>query len=80
MKDKIYTEILRVDFEENVKNVLKDLIGKSLKQAEKIAQAQNLLLRITKNDDEYIVCSCEYRSDRINIELKDGKVVKAMVS
>lgn len=51
------------------------LIGMTEDAAVKMVEASGLTARITGRDDESFICTCDYRLDRINFVIKNGKVV-----
>lgn len=37
------------------------------------------VIRVTCKDGEFFIGTCDFRMDRVNIEINDGKVVKASI-
>jgi hypothetical protein len=58
---------------------MKDIIGKTVKEAEEIAFSLGLTVRLTRLDEDKFVGTCDLRMDRVNVEIEKGKVVKAYV-
>lgn len=60
--------------------MVNDFIGKSKKTAQDIAEKRNMIFRLIQSDDEsFFPYPEDTRHDRVCIELKNGKVVKATI-
>lgn len=58
----------------------KDYLGLTKKGAQNKAEAENLIFRLIKIDgEEFLPYPTDERTDRICIEIEDGKVVTASV-
>lgn len=52
------------------------LIGKTIKEASKIALEKKCFIAVTKSDGEFYMGTQDNREDRVNVELEKGVVVK----
>ena len=52
------------------------IIGMKVEDAMKFAKDKNVAVRISKEDNKLLGLTMDYISDRINLEVKKGKVVK----
>jgi hypothetical protein len=52
-------------------------IGKSEKEARKIASNNSQTIRLTRVDEERYMVTMDFRMDRVNIELDNGIVTSA---
>lgn len=53
-----------------------DIIGKNINEARGIATSKGLTIRVMEEDGESYVGTCDFRPDRINVVVKEGKVVE----
>lgn len=53
--------------------------GKSIQEAEKLTAERGLTLRVIAEDGIPYAATCDYRLDRINVELIDSRVVNASI-
>lgn len=59
--------------------LLANLLGKTEQEAIQIIQAEKMVIRVLKEDDKCFFESCDHHTDRVNLHLKDGKVVKTYI-
>jgi len=52
------------------------LIGMPVKEARTLCEEVGVRLRITKQDQQAFVGTCEYDTDRVNVRVENGKVAK----
>lgn len=52
------------------------LVGKSIGFAHEYCQAENLECRVIVNDEKHFVITHDYHPDRLNLEVKEGIVIK----
>lgn len=71
--------IAGIEQEPNQEAVNEALNGLTREQAETAAEAAGYTVRVVREDDESFVMTMDYRTDRINIELDDGRVTRAYV-
>lgn len=57
---------------------LEKLIGIPVFEAEKILKQSGKILRIIKNDDENFCVTCEYRENRVNVEVEQGTITNVL--
>lgn len=55
----------------------KQVIGLSEKEAIELAKKYNYVIRVTAEDGEYFLGTCDWREDRINVTLDRGKITSA---
>lgn len=55
------------------------LVGLTVAQAEQRAEAAHKTTRVAVRDGEHVALTMDYRSDRINLIVDDGKVTTATV-
>ncbi len=55
----------------------KTLIGLTEKKARAKIERWGMIVRIMRQDEEYSGGDCRYRTDRINLEIDNGKITKA---
>lgn len=55
------------------------LIGKTLEEAEAILQPLDMHLRITYEDGVSQMCTCDYRTDRVDVSLAHNKITAAFI-
>ena len=61
----------------NYNEILEKIIGLNEFESKKIAQENAYTYRVTKEDDNGYIITCDFRIDRINVELYNGLVTKA---
>jgi len=61
-----------------MKNI-KEIIGKTEEEAEEIAKEEGMHLRLMRKDEKSFCVTCEFRPDRINIEVEKDKIADAYV-
>lgn len=54
-----------------------EVIGMEKQAAIDLIKGQGLKCRVRSEDGESFIGTCDYRMDRINLHIEDGKVVKA---
>lgn len=64
---------------EEIKSVSDSIIGLDIVDAEYMAKKKGLLIRPMCVDGQELLGTCDYRPNRLNIEVNDGKV-SAVVS
>lgn len=60
---------------EELEAKIKDL---DLEQANMIVEEEGKILRVTKQDDNFLICTCDYCTHRVNVEVVKNKVVKIL--
>jgi hypothetical protein len=58
----------------NKKKFVNPLMGRTEKWAEEWALKNGFSLRVTQRDDKFFICTRDFRTDRVNIKVKNGKV------
>lgn len=53
------------------------LAGATKEEARSAAEREGLKFRVRKEDGRAFVGTCDYRRDRVNVEIESGKVVRA---
>jgi len=53
------------------------VLQKQKEEAIQILESQNLKVRITREDKQYFIGTCEIDADRVNLEIDEGIVVNA---
>ena len=61
-----------------MKNI-NEIIGKTEKEAEEIAKEEGMHLRLMRKDKKSFCGTCDFRTDRINIEVEEDKISDAYV-
>lgn len=61
------------------KELLNNLIGKTEDEAKVISFNAKYVIRTVRIDDNYILCTTDYRTDRINIEIDKNLVTNSYV-
>ena len=61
------------------KEVVNDVLGKKLEDAQKICKEHGFKCNIVREDIHNYVITCDFRFDRINVELDDGRVTNASI-
>jgi hypothetical protein len=51
------------------------IIGLDVDQARYILQQHGMWLRVMQKDGEHLMGTCDFRSDRLNVAVEDGKVI-----
>jgi hypothetical protein len=59
--------------------IIVQIVGKTLDQAKALCESAGMRLRITREDGEAKIVTMDYRTDRVNVHLENGKVVKATI-
>lgn len=59
----------------NLEDKIKNL---DLEQAKTIVKEEGKTLRVTKQDNDFLICTCDYCTHRINVEVVKNKVVKIL--
>lgn len=57
----------------------KALVGLSKEEAEKVIVSHGMFSRVTCEDGKWFLGAADVRPDRVNLELKGGKVVNAAI-
>lgn len=52
------------------------LIGKKIDDARTMADRYDYVIRLVKRNGVALVCTCDYRTNRINVEIVDDVVTK----
>ena len=55
------------------------VIGQSLTEAEDLCQENGVKLRLVERDGEHFIVTMDYRTDRVNVHVRDGIVTDARV-
>lgn len=58
------------------KGLDRDFIGKAEAEATRLAEEREVAIRVMKRDDEAMIGTADYRTDRVNLEIRDGVVVR----
>lgn len=53
------------------------LVGQTVEEAQRLARAQGYKFRIIVQDGKSFFVTADYRTDRVNVEVAAGKVVRA---
>lgn len=53
-----------------------NLVGMTVSDARNVLKQRGLALRVTVEDGSPYMLTMDYRRDRVNVEVKDGKVVR----
>jgi len=63
----------------NLSNTMsyRELVGKTEEEARKFCEENKFKFRIVKKDGQNFLGTCDYRLDRVNVEIKDGIVTVA---
>ena len=56
-----------------------EVVGMTLEEATKLIEGDGFISRVVEKDGEFYPITAELRQDRINLSLKDNKVVNATV-
>lgn len=62
---------------EPVNDLVNEIIGKNETESRTIANHNGYDYRVTRSDNVSYVVTCDFRTDRINVEMTDGLVTKA---
>ncbi len=54
-----------------------NVIGLTFESAQEIAKQENSSLRLVEKDGEKMMGICDFKMSRINVEVVDGKIVRA---
>lgn len=65
---------------EKAKDLAVSVLGKALDEAKKLIEGEGCAMRIASQDGESNMMTMDFRSDRINLDIEDGKVVSASVN
>ena len=60
-----------------MQDTFEEVVGKTTKEALKIIRNNGLIARTMREDKEGFMGTCEYRPDRVNLEIDKGVVTKA---
>jgi len=52
-------------------------IGLNLQEAKQLAAANNVQLRVAKQEGKMFLLSADFRTDRVNVEIEKGKIILA---
>jgi hypothetical protein len=55
------------------------VIGKTVDEAKALCESANMRLRITRTDGVAHIVTMDYRTDRVNVHVENGKVTKATI-
>ncbi len=58
---------------------LNTLVGLEQSEAESKITTENMVCRVVAQDDKTFTRTMDYRTDRVNLAIKDGKVVEAKI-
>jgi hypothetical protein len=53
-----------------------EIIGKTIAEANAICEVNGYMMRIMEQDGESLIGTCELRSNRINVAVLNGNVIK----
>jgi hypothetical protein len=53
---------------------MEEIIGATISEAQELMTENTI--RVSVRDGEHLVLTCDYRSDRINVETQDDTIVK----
>jgi len=62
-----------------VKDVVVNLVGKSYSEAESLCKEHKIALRIRSRNGVSYMGTCDYRVDRINVDVDDNQIVTASI-
>lgn len=75
----VQTEIIDVELKQSTLSLVTDVIGKTVADATKLAEAVGKTVRITRTDNSYHIGSPEYSPKRLNLEVEKGLVVRSAI-
>jgi hypothetical protein len=55
------------------------VVGKTVEEAEALCKSAGMRLRVTRTDGVAHIVTRDYRTDRVNVHLEQGKVVNATI-
>lgn len=75
------TEIIDVQFDLKTDVLCENVVGKKLEVVKKLVADSKKILNITLEDGKYLICETgnQFRSDRLNVEIQKGVVVRAAI-
>lgn len=59
--------------------ILKLILGKKLEEAQKICEENGYVCSVNREDLHHYMITCDFRFDRINIEIDEGKITKSSI-
>lgn len=77
--EKLTTEIVDVVHKLDAALLQDKIIGLSVEEATKLCETEHKVLRITREDDNYHIGTCDFELNRINVEVMKGLVAKAAI-
>jgi len=64
---------------QNSELILKGIMGLDEEAALAFIKRYGMISRVTRRDENWVVCTRDFRRERVNIELDDGLVTRAEV-
>lgn len=61
-----------------MKKEIKEIVGKTQKEAVEHLKKHKFSLRVTKEDDKFFFGDCMADPKRVNVEIKNGKIVNIL--
>lgn len=56
---------------------LENLIGKNKYDAQKIVESHGYIFRITSENGNYYMITCDFKTNRVNVKIEDDLIVEA---
>lgn len=67
------------DLEEKESALNKSLMGATIEEATAELEEDGWKIRISSEDGEQNILTCDYRTDRVNLDLVSGKITNARI-
>jgi hypothetical protein len=61
------------------KEIVDKVLGEKLENAQKICKEHGFKCNIVREDLHNFVITCDYRLDRVNVEIDEGKITKSYI-
>jgi len=65
---------------EAAKELAVSVLGKALEEAKALIEESGCMARLASQDGESQMLAMDFRTDRVNLDVEDGKVVSASVN
>jgi hypothetical protein len=59
--------------------IVMQVVGKTVDEAKQLCEQAGFQLRLTMEDGKAYICTRDYRTDRVNVHVENGKVTKATI-
>ena len=57
------------------KSIEEEIKGLTVEEAQVVLEGKGMVVRVRKKDGQGMIGTCDYRTDRVNVSTKDGKIV-----